>query len=199
MKSKRKKISKVDPVCGMAGHIPKYSHYFCSQQCIEKYEDQKNIKKKWYKTKGFKTFLYLVVIAALIALVTVLQITGFMLWFMGGFFVIVSFLKFIDWKGFAKRFAMYDILAKRSRFYAYIYPIIELAIGISFLLKWNVTNAAVVLFVIMVGGAVGVGRNLLSKNPVKCACLGVKIKVPLTKFTLFEDITMAVMALMILL
>ena len=45
---------------------------------------------------------------------------------------------------------------------------------------------------------IGVGKNLLSKNKIKCACLGAKVKVPLTSFTFVEDIIMALMALMIL-
>ena len=39
----------------------------------------------------------------------------------------------------------------------------------------------------------------MSKNPVKCACLGTLINIPLTKFTLFEDILMALMSIMVLL
>lgn len=189
---------KIDPICGMEGHIPKYDHYFCSQTCIEKYEDKNNIKKPWHRTKLFKTTLYIVIILFLIALVTILQTTGFMVIFMGIFFVIVSLLKFIAWKGFAQQFAMYDLVAKKSKFYAFIYPIIELAIGLAFLFSFQIIIAASILFIIMTIGSIGVGKNLLSKNPVKCACLGVKIKIPLTKFTFFEDVTMAIMALMIL-
>jgi len=117
---------------------------------------------------------------------------------MGVFFIIVALLKFLDWKGFAKAFAMYDILAKRNKTYAYAYPLIELGLGIAYLFVWQITVVASITFVIMFIGAIGVGKNLLSKNPVKCACLGTKIKVPLTEFTLFEDIAMAVMAIMIL-
>jgi hypothetical protein len=47
-------------------------------------------------------------------------------------------------------------------------------------------------------GSIGVGKNVFSKNKVQCACLGVKIKVPLTKFTLVEDLVMLVMGIMIL-
>ena len=36
------------------------------------------------------------------------------------------------------------------------------------------------------------------KDPIRCACLGASVKLRLTKFTLFEDLTMTVVALMIL-
>ena len=51
-----------DPICGMKGHIKAHGHYFCSQQCIEKYEKQSSIKEclsceikgshlPWYKER----------------------------------------------------------------------------------------------------------------------------------------------------
>lgn len=36
--------SKIDPICGMEGHIPAYGHYFCSNDCIEKYRVKHGIK-----------------------------------------------------------------------------------------------------------------------------------------------------------
>ena len=58
---------------------------------------------------------------------------------------------------------------------------------------------SIILFIIMVIGSIGVTKNIFSKNKVQCACLGTWIKIPLTKFTFFEDIVMAIMAIMILL
>tara|TARA_B100000315_G_scaffold247432_1_gene276110 strand:- start:509 stop:1642 length:1134 start_codon:yes stop_codon:yes gene_type:complete len=51
-----------DPICGMEGHIKAHGHYFCSQNCIEKYEKMHSIKKclsceikgghlPWYKER----------------------------------------------------------------------------------------------------------------------------------------------------
>jgi YHS domain-containing protein len=187
-------MSKKDPICGMGGTIEKHGYYFCSQNCIEKYESRPALMSQPW----FKPVLYSVIAVLLIVLTAVLQMTGYMILFMGVFFVAVSLLKIADWKGFAQAFTMYDILAKKSKVYAHVYPLIELGLGISYLLTWQITIAAYVTFVIMAIGTVGVAQNLLSKNPVKCACLGTLVKIPLTKFTLFEDITMAAMALMIL-
>jgi hypothetical protein len=60
-------INKTDPICGIKGTIPAHGHYFCSQHCNEKYEQQNHIptdetycpschvdqKKAWYKQKLF--------------------------------------------------------------------------------------------------------------------------------------------------
>ena len=183
----------------MEGHIFQYDHYFCSQKCIEEYEKQHNIKPQGITRKPwFKTVILLFAVAFAIALVVFLQITGFMILFMGGFFIIVSILKFVDWKGFAQQFALYDIVAKRSKLYAFTYPVIEFGLGVAFLLSFQLIITATITFIIMGVGSIGVAQNLLSKNPINCACLGTKVKLPLTTFTLFEDILMAIMALMIL-
>jgi len=163
-----------------------------------KYEKKHNITQKLTKRLWFKVSFYAIIVAIIIGLISLLQLSGYMILFMGVFFVVVSLLKFIDWKGFTQAFAMYDVVAKKSRLYAMAYPVIEFALGIAYLFSFQLTIAATLTFIIMGVGTIGITQNLLQKNPVKCACLGTKIKLPLTKFTLFEDITMAVMALMVL-
>ena len=122
-----------------------------------------------------------------------------MLLFIGIVFLILSGLKLLDVKGFANMFSKYDLIAKKSKTYAYIYPFIELILGISFILKLGIIPAAITTVIIMGIGSIGVGKNVFSKNKLKCACLGAKIKVPLTRFTLVEDLVMFAMGLMILL
>ena len=119
--------------------------------------------------------------------------------FMGTILVILAALKLLDLRGFAKLFAKYDLIAKRSSIYSWMYPFIELGLGISFILGWQLKAVAAITAGIMTVGAIGVGRNLFSAKPLCCACLGTYINVPLTKFTLLEDIVMVVMALMVLL
>ena len=132
----------------------------------------------------------------------------YMLWFMGIGLPIVGLLKLADWKGFVHAYSMYDLIAMKVKFYAWIYPLLEVGIGAVFLnhllfpsgISYTLVIAAAwVLLILMTIGAIGVTKNLMSKNPVKCACLGTLIKVPLTKFTLIENVVMAIMALMIIL
>ena len=135
----------------------------------------------------------------LVLLAVTVYITGYMLPFMGTVLVLLAGLKLIDLRGFTELFSSYDLIAKKSKNYAFVYPFIELGLGAMFLLQFQTKIAAIILVVVMSISAVGVGKNVFSKNPVRCACLGSKIKVPLTTFTLVEDIVMAVMGLMILL
>src|SRR5688572_11954458 len=57
--------------------------------------------------------------------------------FMGLFLVVFSMFKFFDLPGFADGFQMYDILAKTFRSYAYVYPFIELGLGLGYLSHWQ--------------------------------------------------------------
>ncbi len=114
--------------------------------------------------------------------------------FMGGFFLAFSFFKFLDIRGFAAGFARYDLLAERWKPWGYIYPFVELALGLAYLTAfWPVATHAVTVAV-MGFGAIGVVRSMIRKDRIKCACLGTVIDLPLGTVTLIEDLGMAVMA-----
>lgn len=114
--------------------------------------------------------------------------------FMAGFFLVFSFFKLIKLGGFADGYATYDVIAKRVKGYGYIYPFIELALGIAFLINYNpfVTNMAALI--VMSVSSIGVIQSLVKKTPFQCACLGTVIQLPLSKVTLFEDLLMVVMS-----
>ncbi len=118
--------------------------------------------------------------------------------FMAAFFLVFGAFKFINWKGFVKSYRMYDILAKRSQTYAYVYPLIEIGLGLAYIGHWNlvVTNATTLIVTGI--SSVGVLQALRSKKQIDCACLGAVFKLPMTIVTLIEDVLMFVMALAML-
>ncbi len=118
--------------------------------------------------------------------------------FMGFFFLIFGGFKILNLKGFAKAYQEYDIIAKRSLAYAYLYPFLEIGLGIAYLMRWNpyITNLAT--FILMSVSAIGVGIELSKGKTIVCACLGTVFKVPMTYVTLLEDLLMAGMALFML-
>ena len=83
-----------------------------------------------------------------------------MLDFMGLFYIIFSFFKILDIKGFSMSFRMYDPLAKKAPIYGYIYPFIEVLLGMMFLIRYEV-NIALILTVIVLGiTTIGVTQTL---------------------------------------
>ena len=118
-------------------------------------------------------------------------------YFMAGFFIVFSGFKLMDLKGFAEGYATYDLLAQKVFGYGYIYPFIELGFGLAMLA--GIQNQPLLGSEIIVMGFSGLGvvRKLIQKEPIKCACLGTFLKVPLTNITLIEDFGMAALALVL--
>ena len=115
---------------------------------------------------------------------------GFMLDFMGLFYIVFSFFKFLDLKGFPASFRMYDPLAKLLPIYAWIYPFIELTLGLLFLMRIQTQWALITTLIILGITTIGVTKVLLDKKSIQCACLGTALKLPMTKATFIENSVM---------
>jgi copper chaperone CopZ len=116
-----------------------------------------------------------------------------MLDFMGGFFLVFSFFKFLDLKGFAPSFAMYDPIAKKLPFYGKVYPFLEVALGALFIARFEVQALLYITLVILGSTTLGVIRSLLDKRQIQCACLGTALKLPMTEATFIENAVMLAM------
>lgn len=122
----------------------------------------------------------------------------FMLDFMGLFYIIFSFFKFLDVKGFAMSFSMYDPLAKKVAVYGYVYPFLELMLGLLFLFDYQIQAALILTLVLLGITTVGVTKALLDKKSIQCACLGSVLNLPMTKATFIENSIMILMAIFML-
>lgn len=118
--------------------------------------------------------------------------------FMSGFFLVFAGLKLLDVPGFAKGYATYDLLAQRAYGYGYVYPFLELALGLLYLTGIEPVFTNVATLILMLFSGIGVAIKLMQGKKFECACLGTMIKVPLTKVTLIEDFGMAAMAALML-
>jgi len=123
----------------------------------------------------------------------------FMLDFMGLFYIVFGFFKMLDLKGFPDSFRMYDPLAKRLPIYGWAYPFIETALGLMFLMRFEVDVALISTLVVLGITTIGVTKTLLDKKSIRCACLGTALKLPMTEATLIENTVMIAMAVLMLL
>ena len=121
-----------------------------------------------------------------------------MLDFMGLFYIVFSFFKILDIKGFSMSFRMYDPLAKKAPIYGYIYPFIEVLLGVMFLTRLEVNIALVITVIILGLTTIGVTQTLLNKRAIKCACLGTTLNLPMTEATFIENALMIIMALILI-
>ena len=156
--------------------------------------------------KNARTFMPLITIFSVILLFTFAR-QWYLGWnfmqamrdFMGSFFLVFGSFKLMNLHGFAAAYSTYDLIAKRSSTYAYLYPFIEIGLGIAYFAQWQLFFVNLFTFVLMVVSALGVTNELRQKKEIMCACLGVVFKIPMTYVTLFEDVLMATMAFIMIL
>lgn len=118
--------------------------------------------------------------------------------FMGAFFLVFGGLKVVSWKGFAQNFQGYDPMAAKWPFYAYLYPAIEIFLGIAYQFRLPGQTAYNIATVAILGcTTVGVVAALSSKRKIQCACLGGYFNIPITWFTVFENVLMIAMAVLV--
>lgn len=167
-----------------------------------------NVSENHATEPGEKESLYPLLLILAYLTGTVLLIGGFrgtlsaqwfMSSFMAGFFLIFSFFKLLNLRGFADAYRSYDVLARSIPAWGFAYPFVELALGVAFLTGWNPLLTNIATLVLMSVGAIGVFKALLSKSAIRCVCLGTVLNLPMTKVTLVEDLGMAAMAAVMLL
>ncbi len=155
-------------------------------------------ESKWQQLKPLFLILFYITTASILMHYKEWNGSEAMMDFMGLFYVVFSFFKMLDLQGFPDSFRMYDPLAKRAPIYAKIYPFIETALGMMFLMRFQVQIALILTIIILGITTIGVSKTLLSKKSIRCACLGTALKLPMTEATFIENAIMLVMAVALL-
>ena len=191
----------------MDGHIPldklqeamggSEGKYQISAESHNEFTEQ---TKSWLNTYKplLLLFFYITFISTLAVWVYNYPLHGGMSIFMALFFLSFSFFKFLDLKSFAESYMMYDIVAQRWKAYGFIYPFIEFALGIAYLIQYNPVITNVIAILVMGISSIGVIRSVLIKQKIKCACLGAVFNLPMSTVTIVEDTMMVGMAAMAL-
>ena len=178
---------------------------------LQSYIKQKYIvaEKKYYNTEikevsKFKQLYPLFLIITYIFLSCIflnidnMNIQSFMLDFMGIFFVVFSFFKLLNLNGFQNSFKKYDLIGKQFNLYCWIYPFIEIIIGIFLIIRLHIYTCLIITIIILISTSIGVIKSLRKNENIKCACLGSVLELPMTEATLIENFTMIVMSLIML-
>ncbi len=118
--------------------------------------------------------------------------------FMAGFFIVFAFFKLLNIKGFASSYAMYDVVASRWKGWGFVYPFVELALGVAYLLNIFPTTVNWVTIIVLGISSIGVIESNLNKRKIKCACLGDVFNLPMSTVTIVEDLSMVAMAALML-
>ncbi len=143
----------------------------------------------------------ILIIAYLVNLVLIfpfVNTTNYMQNFMGLFFLSFAGLKLVNLRGFVMLFQEYDLVAHKSKIYAYLYPFLELFFGIALLISFNMRYVIPLIVVVTFCSLIGVLNAVFNKSQLKCACMGSQVNLPLTTVSLVENLLMFSMALALL-
>lgn len=181
---------------------PKYQLEEVNHQPTQPAAMQEEEERSW-----IQTYKPVILIFAYLTGITLLiewehgsfQLMRWMNFFMGGFFLVFSFFKLLNLRGFAESYGMYDILAKRWPGWGYIYPFVELLLGISFLTGFEPMFTNAVTLIVMGVSIIGVLQSVMNKRKIKCACLGDVFNLPMSTITIIEDALMIGMSALMLL
>jgi len=174
------------------------SKYTILPQEKEVIEDTIKPKTKLQQLKPLFLILFYILTASVLMNKEDWNPPKMMLDFMGLFYLVFSFFKFLDLKGFAASFMMYDPLAKAVPFYSWLYPFIETALALMLLFRFKVSVALIITLVVLGITTIGVTKTLLNKKTIQCACLGTALNLPMTEATFIENAIMIVMAILML-
>ena len=155
-------------------------------------------KSKLQQLKPLLFIIFYIATASILLHYKSWNFKDFMLDFMGLFYIVFSFFKMLDLKGFPDSFRMYDPLAKKIPAYGWFYPFIETALGLMLLMRLEIKIALIITLVVLGITTFGVTKTLLNKKSIQCACLGTALKLPMTEATFIENAIMIVMAILML-
>jgi len=122
------------------------------------------------------------------------ELNEWMISYMGIFFLIFSFLKLIDVKGFSGSFKKYDLISKIIPGFAITYPFLELFLALAFLSSYFLITSYIMTLIFMTSQFFGVFISLQKKEVIKCACMGSSINIDISTLTLIENFVMILMS-----
>ena len=122
------------------------------------------------------------------------ELNEWMISYMGIFFLIFSFLKLIDIKGFSGSFKKYDLISKIIPGFAITYPFLELFLALAFLSSYFLITSYIMTLIFMTSQFFGVFISLQKKEVIKCACMGSSINIDISTLTLIENFVMILMS-----
>ena len=164
--------------------------------CHDDTATKKTLKQR---IKPYRLLIVAIAVAIMFATIATLT-TGYtdlhvlMQYLMAGYFLVFGIMQTISLKKSAKMLQQYDTIAKHIPVYGYVYPPLQIALGVAYLL-WispiivNTIAAAVLFFTL-----IGIINVIESKDKVRCGCLGDTMKVSVGWVTLVENAVMFAMA-----
>lgn len=150
--------------------------------------------------REYRKFLGVIAFIALASLLmsTLVSVSlfGWARWFVGSSLLVFGGFKLIAYENFLEVFPRYDLVAQRYRWYAAVYPFLQVILGFCFILNLFPSFRYVVTFLVMGVGLYGIFKSLQVRGPTgDYTWLGNFLKLPLSTAILFEDAIITLLSL----
>lgn len=114
-------------------------------------------------------------------------VLAFIRWYLGIFMLGFATIKLLEYKIFVLAFSTFDILAKRIKAYAYIYPLIILGLSVTYLIDILPYLRNIATLIIALVASIGIIQDVyIKRNQLSCGILGKIIRMPFTTIGLIE-------------
>ena len=117
---------------------------------------------------------------------------------MGSILIIFGVLKLFNLDKFVDIFSKYDLLSKNYKPYGYLYPFLEIILGVSFLSKTHLKSSYIATIILMILSLIGVTNSIIQGQQLRCGCLGAFLHIPLSYVTISENMVMLIMSVILL-
>lgn len=114
--------------------------------------------------------------------------------FMGVFFIIFGFFKMLDLKGFKAAFGGYDIIASRVPIYGFVYPFIEIVLGIGYLMVFMPAALNIAAVILMLLNLASFIPALGGHKTARRACIGSTFSLPAGFIGILGSLTIIIFA-----
>jgi len=117
---------------------------------------------------------------------------------LGTVLIFLGIIKLYNLSSFVSTFNKYDLIASNVPFYGYIYPFLEIILGILFLKQSNIKSLYTVTIIFISINLLGVINGLQSKYKLKCGCMGSFVDLPLSYLTIIENLFILIKTIILL-
>lgn len=143
-------------------------------------------------------FLFLIAAATVMGTLDGFNGIEWIRWFMGGFMIVFGSLKLMGIEVFIKVAPLYDLIAKSFRPYKYFYPLIQVFIGILYIIGIFQIFISLVSLAFGLSSLIGMLQILARRGPIKLSYLGNIIRLRFSTVAVLENTIIVVLSTVML-
>ena len=149
--------------------------------------------KEYTKLAG--VFIFLILAATLMGTLDGFNGIEWIRWFMGGFMIVFGGLKLMGIEVFVKVAPRYDLIAKRLTPYKYVYPLIQVLLGMLFIIGLFQVFTSLTSLIVGLSSLIGMIQVLSSRGPIRLSYLGTVIGLRFSTVSIIENTIIVVLSI----